>query len=515
MPQRRVLFLATAHLVACRVGGGAVEPEDEFAADAAGLAAFAAYLGHHRGSIFTLLADLPEEGFQLEEIPHSSGKDRAAIVRRKLGQYFYGTPFALALSQGRLKTGRRDERLLLMALTQPQHLDPWLDVLRATQSILAGIHSLPQLVRHLLPTDAPAQQLIITRTRGGLRQTYFADRQLRFSRLTPLATGSTEESAIAAALEAGKMHQYLASQRLIERGKPLATRVLVHPAQVSAMRERCRDNPELRFEFADLLQETKRLGLSSPCADSRAESLFCHLLERKPPAEQFAPPAERAYHRLWKTRFALKAVSALVFVGALLFAAHRGLEIMELREDIERIGQQTQLDQRHYDDTLRALPKIPISIDNLRDLITRYEQVAKRAPGPAPLLAQLSQSLDAYPSIALEQVEWEIAEKIDAGAPGAAPGNAPGTPPLPPDMAAGPYAQATVTARLPVAMSGDQRGQINLVAGFVKHLGLAPETLVVVLQPPVDTQSGKTLKSGDETGIQEAPRFSFRLIRKL
>jgi hypothetical protein len=82
-------------------------------------------------------------------------------------------------------------------------------------------------------------------------------------------------------------------------------------------------------------------------------------------------------------------------------------------------------------------------------------------------------------------------------------------------MSVGPDAQASAVARLPVAMAGDQRGQIDLVAGFAKHLGLAPETLVVVLQPPVDTQSGKTLKSGDETGIQEAPRFSFRLIRKL
>lgn len=507
MNRRRILYLANAKLAAYSVGGGTVEPEDSFTADESGLSAFAAYLRQHHGRVFMLLADVPEEGFLVEDIPHSSGKDRAAIVRRKLGQHFYGTPFALAHSQGRLKTGRRDERLLLMALTQPQHLDPWLDALRATQTILAGIYSLPQLLHHLLPANAPAQQLLITRTRNGLRQAYFANRQLRFSRLTPLATGSTEESAIAAALEAGKMHQYLASQRLIERGKPLATRVLVHPAQVATLRERCRDNPELRFEFADLLQEATRLGLKSVCGDSRAEILFCHLLEHKPPADQFAPPGERQYYRLCRIRSALQGASAALLAGALLFAGAQGLEVMQLREDIDRLGQQTQQYQRRYDETLQTLPKIPLSTDNLRALVSRYAEVARRAPGPGPLLHQLSQSLDAFPGINLEQIEWSIVEKM--------PPAPPGTPPVPAQLASGPYAQATVVAHLPLGMIGNQRSQLALMAEFVKHLGLAPDTHVAVLQPPVDTQSGKTLKSSDTTGTQEAPRFSFRLTRKL
>jgi hypothetical protein len=507
MPQRRILFLSAAQLVVWRAAGGDVGQEGAFAPDAAGLEAFAMYLRERPECIFTLLADLPEEGFQIEDIPHSRGKDRAAIVRRKLGQYFYGTPFALAHSQGRLKTGRRDERLLLMALTQPQHFEPWLEILRAARAILAGIYSLPQVAAALLPVDAPAQLLLVARTSAGLRQTYFANRQLRFSRLTPLATGSAEESAIAAVLEAGKMHQYLSSQRLIERGKPLVTRVLAHPAQVAILRERCRDNAELHFEFADILQEARRVGLGTHLPDSRAEALFCHLLARRTPDEQFAPPAERQFHRLWRTRFTLKAASAVIIAAGLLFGAHAGLHVFQLHAAAERIRQETALDQRRYDDVLRALPRIPLSTENLTALVDRYDQVARRAQGPAHLLAQLSQSLDAFPSIAVERLEWEIVEQL--------PPPPPGTPPAPPHMANGPYAQATVEARLPLNMVSDHRGQLALVADLVKHLGQAADTLVTVLQPPVDTQSGKTLKSSDERSTPEAPRFSFRLTRKL
>jgi hypothetical protein len=495
MPQRRILFLDSSRLSTYRISGGSVQPESTFAPDVAGLEALAEYLKHHHSSLFTLLADVAEEGFQLEDIPSSSGKDRAAIIKRKLGQYFYGTPFALAASQGRLKSGRRDERLLMMALTRPQHFEPWLACLRDSHAILAGIYSLPQVISPLLPKDGPQQLLLLSQTRGGLRQSFFVDRQLRFSRLTPLVTGSAEESAIATALEAGKIHQYLATQRLIERNRPLATRVIVHPAQVAAMRERCRDSADLRFEFADLLQEAKRAGLSSAIPDSLADTLFCHLLAKQSPTEQFAPSEERQYYRLWQTRFALKGTSAVILTAGLLFAAKLGLDVMRTNDTIDQIQQQTHLDQQRYDATMQALPKIPVSTTDLRALVDRYDQIVKRAQGPAPLLIQLSQSLDAFPTIAVEKVDWNISEGL-----------------VP---AGGPYAHATVAASLPLSMISNHRAQLALVADFTKHLGSVPDTTVTIMQPPVDTQSGKTLRSSDEKNTLEAPRFVFRLTRKL
>lgn len=511
MPQRRILFLDAARLTAYRSGGGMLEAEGSFAADAAGLEAFGAYLAQHRSSIFMLLADVVEEGFQLEDIPFTSGKDRQSILKRKLAQYFYGTPLAVALSHGRLKTGRRDERLLMMALTRPQHFEPWLDVLIDRQAILAGIYSLPQLARELVPANATAELLLITQTHAGLRQTFFVDRQLRFSRLTPLATGSAQESAAATSIEAAKMHQYLSSQRLIDRNKPLTTCVLVHPAQISAMRERCRDSAALHFEFIDLLEEAKRAGLHSPLADTHAEVLFCHLLMRKTPAVQFAPPADRRFYRLWQTRFALKGASAVIFAAGLLFAAKQGLDLQHTREATAQLQAQARLDQQRYDATLQALPKIPLSTDDLRALVDRYTQATRRAEGPAPLLTQLSHSLDAFPPISLDLIEWKVVEKSDAAAGAALPSS----PNAPSVIGGGPFAQLTATARLPLGMVGDQRGQLALVADFAKHLGAAPDTIVTILQPPVDTQSGKTLKSGDEKSAPEAPKFSFRLIRKL
>ncbi|WP_126446917.1 hypothetical protein [Sulfuricystis multivorans] len=514
MPQRRVLFFDNSRLAAYCVVRGEVLHEANFAGDDAGRAAFGSYLTEHRHSLFMLLADTTEESYQAEDVPYTTGKDRQAIIRRKLAQHFYGTPYAVAQSQGRLKTGRRDERLLLMALTQPQHLEPWLGEFRRSQAILAGIYALSQTVSGLLPAKPPAQVMLLTLTHAGLRQTFFDAGRMRFSRLTPLIHDATDALAAAAASEAVKMHQYLASQRLIERDQPLTTLILAHPSDTPAIRAHCQNNASLRFDILNLLETARRVGLRTTLISSQADALFCHLLVRQPPREQFAPAEALGFYRLWQARFGLRTAGVLILAGGILFAVNRGLDILKLRDDIEQTGFQARLYQERYATMLQALPSIPISPDDLRLLVDRYDQIVLRAQGPAPLLAQISRSLDAFPAISIDKIEWSIDEQM---------------PTLPADGIAyvdgktapvsqslrGPFAQAEIVARLPLAMVGDQRGQLAVVADFLKHLSVQPDTTAILMQPPLDTQSGKTLKSSDEKGTPEAPRFVFRVIHKL
>jgi hypothetical protein len=511
MPKRCILLLDPAGLTLYQADGKSIQSGEHFPADEEGHERFGHFLSRHDKWLYVLLTDVAEEGFQLEDIPASSGKDRTAIIKRKLGQHFYGTSLSLAHSEGRLKTGRRDERLLLMALTQPQALEPWLQRLDAAKVALQGIYSLPQLADQLLPKDVGIQQLLIVPTPAGLRQIFFDHRQLRLSRQTPLATGSTQETALASTIEAGKMHQYLSGQRLVDRNKPLAVRVLAHSEQIGALRERCVDSATLHFEIADLQQESARLGLQKNAGGLHVNMLFCHLLAKKVPAEQFALPAQRRYFHLWQTRYALKFASVTVLVIGLLFAAKQFLDTLNIQAETQQIVQQTQLDQQRYDTTLQALPKIALSTDNLRALVTRFELENLRAQGPGPTLRQLSQSLDRFPDISLDKVEWLLLEKLEVATAGAPfPGNN-----SPATQGPGPFAQLSVDARLPVSMVSLQMAQIDRVNAFFKDMAQAPDTAIFIQQMPVDAQSTTTLKSDQERSTPEAPRFAFRLIRKL
>lgn len=516
MPARRLLFLDASRLTAHHWHSGHLTGEGAFAADEAGLAAFGEYLARHRGSIFYLLADVAEEGFQLEDVPFVQGRDRIALIKRKLGQYFYGTPLAVALSLGRAKEGRRDEKMLFAALTRPQHFEAWLAALRQAESQLAGIYSVPQTLPALAkePAKAHHQLLLVTVSHGGLRQSFLQDGRLHFSRLTPLATDTTDEMAIAANIESGKMFHYLAGQRLIARGAPLPTLILAHPSQQAAFRARCLDTDELRFEYLDTGGESHRHGLKSAPTDSHAEALFLHLLVTALPERQFAPSAERRFFRLWQARFALTSAGLVVLAGCLLFAAKQAVDYFGITGRVAGMQAQMEGDQRRYESAMQALPKIPLTTENLRALIGRYDEVAKRAVGPEPLYVLLSRALRDAPKVDIDKLDWRIANSPDEGAPGAA-GKAPPAA-LASQAQGGPYAVVDVYGVLPVSMVTDHRAQLETVNGFADRLRAEAGVQVKVLSMPFEIESGKSLKSGGEaTAAAEAPKFSLRVVRKL
>lgn len=516
MPARRVLFIDATKLSALRWNAGQIDVEAEFTADAAGFEAFAAYLRTHRGSLFHILADVADEGFQIEEVPSLGGGDRAAFLKRKLGQYYYGTPLSTAISLGRLKEGRRDERILFAALTRPQHFEPWLAALATAQAALVGIYSLPLLAAQLVvePAKQHKQFLLLTISSGGLRQSYFEDGQLRFSRLTTLATGSIDESSIACAIEAAKIYQYLTAQRLIGRGTSLPVYILAHPVHANAFRERCRNSDELRFDLLDLLVEAKRCGLKTTPRDSACQALFAHLVVRNTPRDQFAAEADRRFYRYWQTRFALTSAGFVIFTACLLFGAKTLLDTQRLQEDIAATKAQTEQDRRRYQTVLEGLPKIPLTTDNLGALVGRSEELKQRSPGLEPLLFRLGNALQGAPQIEIERLHWAIANRIEDF------GTLPGDKATVPAKAAeagsgGPFAVIEVQGTLPVTMAGDHRGQLEVINGFSDRLKTGANTQVRVLSLPFDAESGKAIKSSGGSATVEIPRFVLRVAQPL
>lgn len=510
MATRRILFLDGTRLSAYRWTPGHVHPEAEFAHDEGGHEAFGDYLRSHAGSLFYLLADVAEEGFQIEALPYVTGRDRSAILKRKLGQYYYGTPLSAAFSLGRLKAGRRDERMLFAGLTRPQLFEPWLAVLAATEVALAGVYTLPLIAAGLLPElgDAQSRFLLITLTDGGLRQTFFDEGQFRFSRLTPMATGSIDEIAVTCGVEAAKMYQYLAGQRLVARGTPLPVKVLAHPAQTNAFRNRCHDSDALRFDYADLLAVAGKRGLKQTFADSRADALFVHLLIRNTPREQFVGEAARHFYRIWQTRAALVAAGVVVCAGCLLFAAERFADTLKRSEETAQLQTAKDNDERRYQDALRALPPVPLTTDNLRALTGRYEELLKRSPGIEPALLRLSAALKDHAYVELERLDWSIANRADdaPSAKGAGVGTGP---------SGDAYTVVDVHGILPLSMAGDPRAQQEAIDRFAERLRKDAGATVRILSRPFDAESGKSIKSSGGSATLEAPRFSLRLGQKL
>ena len=520
MAAKRILLLDGPFLTAHHWSGGHVRLEGEFSHEPVGLEALAAYLDKYRSSIFYVLADIAEEGFQLEDLPYVQGGDRNALLQRRLSQYYYNTPLAAAISLGRASEGRRDEKLLFAALTRIETFTPWLDTLREAEAILAGVYSVPLVLAGCAPQliNETGPVLFVSLTRGGVRQSFFDQGKLHFSRLSQLATHSLDEVGRTSADDSAKIFQYLVAQRQIPRGVALRTMVLAHAGQIPTLQEFCRNTAELQFEFVDLAATARQHGLKDVPADSNADNLFIHCLVTKTPAQQFAPDSERRFYRLWQIRFALTNMAWIVLAACLMFAGKTALNVYQLRDTIEATKILTATDTQRYNAILDGLPKVSITPDNLRTLTGRVELLQKRTQAMEPLLTHLSLALNDSPRIELTRLTWKIADHLEVGEKakesptrGVAAAKPAAT------VAATGWAIVEIQAQLPLGLASDQRAQIDLIESFAARLRDSG-TEVRVLSRPFDIESDKPLRSAGTRGgeqLADAPKFALRIARPL
>ena len=143
MKTSRLLYFSTHQMTAYRWHSGELAAEGVFATSAQGHVEFAAYLAQRRESIFTILANVSEEGFQIETIPFLRGADRQAVIARKLAQLFFNATLTASLSLGYQKSKRKDERVMLAALTNNDFFTPWLSALMRTKAAIPCSRSNP------------------------------------------------------------------------------------------------------------------------------------------------------------------------------------------------------------------------------------------------------------------------------------------------------------------------------------------------------------------------------------
>jgi hypothetical protein len=510
MAERRVLLFDGNKIEALYWRAGHIAHEGSFGGDPVGLESFQAYVQSKHKSLFYLLADLGEEGFQLESIPFLGGSDRTSLIKRRLGQYFYGTPLATAITLGRETEGRRDEKVLFAALTRPDAFTPWLDALRQAEVALVGIFTLPLILSKSAAFFAGKRErcLLLTVSNGGLRQTYFVGGQMHFSRLTQLTSTEARDIATACKLEASKTLQYLVSQRQLKRGNGLPTVILAATDSTETLRELCLDSDEVSFEVIDQSQLAHTAGLKSRMEGVRADWLFIHLLFVQTPPRQFAPSVERRHYRLWQTRFALHATAAAIVLGALVLGGRMVLQGFGLGQHTAELQQQTMADSQRYQGLLESLPKIELTPDQLRGVISGVDTLQKRGSQWEPLLIHLSKGLDAYPAIELKQLSYGLGTHFDTkvGAGGTATAPRAGVPGLAKSEA---WAVMEIVGHLPAVMASDQRAMIELLDRFAADLR-HDAVEIVLSKRPVDVESAKSFKSGQ--GKADAlPEFTLRL----
>lgn len=213
---RRVFFFTGNAMRVFEWRGRQLLGSYDFKSDSSEESLFVEYLKAAVPMPAQLLVDLLEEDFRRESIPHVSRGDQKVLVTRLLDRHYRGNDQTHVQFQERAKHGRRDDYILLSALSSMDVLTPWLEKFNCHQIPLAGIWSLPLLSSDLIKAVSngePNILMVSSPVSGTLRQSFFQNGHLILSRQAKTEGAVTVESILESlAKGVDQIHRFLTNQ---------------------------------------------------------------------------------------------------------------------------------------------------------------------------------------------------------------------------------------------------------------------------------------------------------------
>ena len=530
--QDRVLLIRAGGAEAYAMRRGGVAQEAAFRNEDIEL--FKGYCQSRAGSKFTVLADFVEEDFRIETIPYVAGTERRQLLARKYDQAYRNTPYRASLSLGREESNtrapdskRRDEQVLMMALTNPLALDAWLEVMHAQRAQVRGIHALPAVTGWINEYLGSAHEsaLFITLNRAGLRQIYLHDGQPRFARLAALDDANLLKAGSHVAAEITRTEQYLATLRWLPREGEALRAVLLCPAELRATwQAACLNTDRLTFEFPDLATLAQAQGIqtgSQSGADSPqdADPLWAAGALRFLPKIDFAPDWAREHFTVWRWRTAIIGAGAALcatggLAGTVLLAQAKAID-----NNADRHTAASTRTNANYQELAKSFPQTGITPEHLRAAVLALDPLAMRPLTPEPMLIQIGQALIAAPAFSLHKIEWQVAASAEAPASGVlaslrarlAPSGQAGA--ALPDR----YEIVTLTGVVAQERAATPRRRIAAARSAVDALKRIPGADVTPLRLPLDVSPTGNLKGGDDEDAAasgDADLIVLRVARK-
>lgn len=539
---KHFLYLTNDRMIALVWKGGAIVEREVFDAADGESAEFAEYLERHRDMPAYVVTDLIEEDFRIDTVPHLRGGDQEAILGRKLAQLYRATTFRHAIVQEREPTGRRDDRVLYHAITNPDLLKAWLAAIEKAEVPLEGVYSsavlsvrLPKVLNVFF-----THTLLVTIVPDfGLRQTYFQNKQIKFSRLTPIAYDGGQSVGALIAEETSRTWQYLDSLRYFASGESLEACIMVHGPDRDVITEAIRTYPLLKYRFLDIEEVATKIKLKPAPTSSHAEEVLVHLFAQGSLENHFAEKEQTRFARYRRIKFGLYGLTAgLLAIGA----AGAGFNLYQTATTSAVNDHRSQLVrsiQAEYQAISKAMAGQTNASDTVRDASLFFKtQIRQQSPSPSALLKDLSVVWSEFPEMRLLQAVWapnqeagfiptyqsvadttvqSIKSEVklipgtppQAGVAGAAGIDA--DPPLP-----GAKFEVLIVDAAATGFRGDYRDAISKIERLTERLNQAPNMKAEVVKLPLDVKSTAILRATSTaaaTSEASEVRFTLKITR--
>lgn len=415
---KRVLYFTGYRMVAQEWIGHRLESNVYFEPDEQGLDLFNAYLRSFRSEPVRLLVDLIEEEFRQIKIPLLRGSDRQAILDRNFAKFFRNSEFRFAISQSIEKKARKEERLLLLGLTNQGLLEPWLRIIDDTCTPLSGIISLPLLSEEFaskLGSDSGAVILVSQEVPSNLRQSVFVDGKLILSRLVPIASFYHGDYASDMVRDIESTQRYLASQRIVERSENIAVHIISNKRHRDKLTIKFSENNFFDFhvhEINDLLEEQK---IDVHEEQDFSSALFCYLASKKIALNHYAQTKQKKYYSHHKAGLILKIATIVILSGGIGLASASFVKGWLYGDTIA----DTLLIEQRYKAKFNQISENKIdsttSTTSMQHIVQTVEDIEKRyLQDPEEMMALISQDVSLFSNLRVKSMEWFVSDISDA-----------------------------------------------------------------------------------------------------
>lgn len=435
----------------------------------------------------SIVVDAVEEDYRSENVPHARGGTRAQLIERKLRQHFRSTSYMAAIAHGRESDGRRDDRYLFAALTNPELLDPWLQEIARREVPVCGVHLAPLIMAKLaaIPGYRERPLLIVTRQRNGLRQSFFESGKLKLSRLTAL---DASEQAPVQTDEILKTRAYLTSLRLLPRDMQLDVLLLDSDGTLGDLARALDEDLGVKPERIAPAALAKLLRTQPSQLANCPESIYYAILARGGGQANLAPSSLRSLCRVHRASRVLYGLAAAIVVGASLLALVQLKQRSALDAQTAATANEIRHQQALYQAAARAFPAAPAPAEILYGAVELSRSVAQAMRTPDLAFAVAAAALERNPEIDLKKLEWAARNATDGD-------------------------QALKLEGELARFNGDYRAALAKVEQFATDLKSDPRVKsVTIAKTPLDVSSAASL-SGSAAGRSEpeAARFELQL----
>ncbi|TCK16860.1 hypothetical protein DFR30_0079 [Thiogranum longum] len=374
-------------------------------------------LHHHPVSI---LVDLIEEEFRHDNLPHILGRDRARMLARMAGKLFRGTPFRYSQVIGRSREGRRDDKALFSALTNPDNLMPLISLLDETATPLEGIFSLPLISADILkPMRACGENILLITEQpgGGLRETFLRKGTVEFSRLAPIQESSPEEYCRLLDAEVHKTHRYLNTLRLVAPGESIDVYPVADSLRCEAVARECRESEQLAFYPVDIRQLALATGCKNFPDTGFSDALFAFLLGNSRHGNHYAQPQHLKRMRGWQGSVAIRAASWILAVIGLSWSGMNVIDgWMATREQVQIAASRESISER-YTQLTQELPVQPAEARAMREATALANSLEQHPLQSSRIFGLLGKAFTINPELELRKLRWFTSDKTDAREP--------------------------------------------------------------------------------------------------